>query len=59
LNACTRVGNATLALLMPSEDSSIDSDRLASAQRTRARSAQAAAACPGAVMNGCDMNCIL
>src|SRR3981189_1498086 len=33
-NACANVGKATLAMLVPSEASSMESERLASAQRT-------------------------
>ncbi len=36
-NALARVGNPTLAMLVPSDGSSIDSERLASAQRTEGR----------------------
>src|SRR5207302_1805408 len=36
LNACANVGKATLAMLVPSEASNIDSERLASASRTDA-----------------------
>src|SRR5882757_3548599 len=33
VNACANVGKATLAMLVPSEDSNMDSERLASAHR--------------------------
>jgi hypothetical protein len=33
LNACAKVGKPTLAMLVPSEDSNMDNERLVSAQR--------------------------
>ncbi|GAA0673141.1 hypothetical protein GCM10010193_27270 [Kitasatospora atroaurantiaca] len=48
MNACAKVGRATLAMLVPSEDSNMDSERPASAHRTegvRSTLPAAAASC--------------
>ena len=52
LNACAKVGKPTLAMLVPSEDSNMDSERQASAQRTAGvRCALAATAMIGFIMS--------
>ncbi|SJM34107.1 hypothetical protein BQ8482_380290 [Mesorhizobium delmotii] len=57
MNACANVGKATLAMLIPSEDSNIDNERLASAHRTEgARSGFPATARPASI--GFNMNSV-
>jgi hypothetical protein len=59
LNACANVGKPTLAMLVPSEDSNMDSERLASAHRTEGvRSALPATAPSRPAMIGFNMNSV-
>ena len=59
-NVCAKIGKPTLAMLVPSDDSSMASERLARAQRIEGiRSALPATASPGSAVIGFNMNSFL
>jgi hypothetical protein len=55
LKACANVGRPTLAMLVPSEDSSIDSDKLVSTPRSEAEPEVAIDDSGGKVVKVCPL----